>query len=106
MAKKPGPDGEDQCAACHGANHKGSRLSRSLRERDFITDKGKKVKVVKNQIISCGLCHTLSKSFTGAPNPRSPTGGWPVAKEHAPPKPAAIDGAGTTNGGSGGYGRG
>ena len=103
FASKPGPDGEDQCAACHGADHKGTRLSRSLVDRELVNDKGKKIKVVKNQIIGCSLCHTLAKSFVGAPEPKSPTGGWPVAKHHAPPKPMSLTG-GTGTGGTGGHG--
>lgn len=86
MAKKPGPDGEDQCAACHGADHKGTRLSRSLVDRTLINAKGKEIKVVKDQIIGCDLCHNLKVSFTGVP-----TG---TAKLNPPPHPKEIvDGA-------------
>lgn len=105
FAKKPGPDGEDQCAACHGADHKGTRLSRTLVNRELVNEKGKTIKVAKNQIIGCNLCHTLAKSFTGAPKPKSPTGGWPVAKNHAPAKPVAIPSimpSGSAGGGHGG----
>ncbi|MEQ1530516.1 MAG: hypothetical protein ABL925_14470, partial [Methylococcales bacterium] len=92
MAKMPGPDGEDQCAACHGANHKGTRLSKSLTDHIFKNAKnGKDVKVVKGQVIGCDLCHTLRKSFVGAPNPNSPTGDWPAAKDHTPPMPEPFD---------------
>lgn len=91
MAKKPGPDGEDQCAACHGADHKGTRLSKTLVERTFTNDKGKPVKVAKNQVIGCNLCHSLKKSFVGAPEPDSPIGGWPAAKDHAPRMPEPFD---------------
>jgi hypothetical protein len=82
FAKKPGPDGEDQCAACHGDDHKGTRLSKTLVDRTLTDAKGKAVKVVKGQVIGCDLCHTLDKSFTG-----SPTG---EAKFHAPPKPETF----------------
>ncbi|MGZ8215841.1 PKD domain-containing protein [Methylomagnum sp.] len=102
MAKKPGPDGEDQCAACHGADHKGTRLSRSLVDRVLTNDQGKPVKVAKDQVIGCALCHSLAKSFTGAPNPKSPTGGWPAAKLHMPPMPQAVT-ASNSSGGSGGH---
>ncbi|WP_367154171.1 PKD domain-containing protein [Methylomonas sp. HYX-M1] len=91
MAKKPGPDGEDQCAACHGADHKGTRLSKTQVERTLTNDKGKPVKVAKDQIIGCDLCHNLKKSFIGAPDPKSPTGGWPAAKDHAPRLPEPFD---------------
>ncbi|MCX7098619.1 MAG: PKD domain-containing protein [Methylococcales bacterium] len=99
MAKKPGPDGEDQCAICHGDNHKGTRLSKTLTDRVLTNSAGKPVKVVKGQIIGCDTCHTIAKSFTGSPKPynakTAPTGGWPAAKMHMPPMPASI----TANGG-------
>ena len=101
MAKKPGPDGEDQCAACHGDNHKGTRLSRSLVDRELINSKGKKIKVAKDQVIGCDLCHSLKKSFTGAPNPSAPNGGWPKAKLHAPPMPESV--SAPIGGGGGGH---
>jgi hypothetical protein len=82
FAKKAGPDGEDQCAACHGADHKGTRLSKTLVDRTLTDAKGAAVKVVKGQVIGCDLCHTLDKSFTGAP-----TG---VAKQHMPPMPELM----------------
>ena len=95
MAKKPGPNGEDQCAACHGGDHKGTRLSKTLVERTFTNDKGKQFKVKAGEIISCGLCHSLSKSFTGAPNPKAKDGGWPkptttVLPATPTPKPADV----------------
>lgn len=69
FAKKPGPDGEDQCAACHGSDHQGTRLSRTLIDREFVNEQGKKINVPANTQIGCNLCHTLEKSFTGTPNP-------------------------------------
>lgn len=96
MAKKPGPDGEDQCAACHGADHKGTRLSRSLKERTLINEKGKSVLVKKDQVIGCDLCHTLAKSFTDVPKGSS--------KLHQPPAMAEIingSAVGNTGGGHG-----
>ncbi len=103
MAGKPGPDGEDQCAACHGDDHKGTRLSKTLVDRVLTNEKGKAVKVVKGQIIGCDLCHSLKKSFANAPDPKSSTGGWPAAKHHMPPAPTSIT-AGSTAGGGGGHG--
>lgn len=98
FAKKAGPDGEDQCAACHGADHKGTRLSKTLADRVFVDEKGKTVNVVKGQIIGCDLCHSMAKSFTGVP-----TG---AAKLHAPPAATPLQGGGTTTGGGGGHGHG
>jgi hypothetical protein len=82
FAKKAGPDGEDQCAACHGADHKGTRLSKSLVDRTLMNAKGKAIKVAKGQVIGCDLCHTMAKSFIGSPKG--------VAKEHPAPKPETF----------------
>lgn len=105
MSGKPGPDGEDQCAACHGSDHKGTRLSRTLVDRTLINEKGVAIKVVKDKVIGCDLCHSLKKSFAHAPNPASATGGWPTPKLHMPPmpEPVAVPGA-TTGTGGGGHG--
>ncbi len=66
-AKKSGKNGEDQCAACHGADHKGTRLSKTPVERVFINAKAKGVKrkvvVPAGTPIGCNLCHSLEKSF-------------------------------------------
>jgi hypothetical protein len=93
FAKKPGPHGEDQCAACHGSNHLGTRLSKALTDRSFVNEKGRKVRVAAGEPISCKLCHSLAKSFTNTPR------GAPVA--HAPPKPEPITAAGGGGGGGG-----
>ncbi len=82
FAKKPGPDGEDQCAACHGADHKGTRLSKTLVDRTLIDSKGASIKVVKGQIIGCDLCHTMDKSFIDSPKG--------IAQDHAPPQPETF----------------
>ena len=64
FAKKPGMNGEaDQCATCHGADHKGTRLSKTPVDRTFTNGKGKPVKVKAGQFVSCDLCHTLEQSF-------------------------------------------
>lgn len=64
-AKKPDQNGKDQCAACHGDDHKGTRLSKTPVDREFVDDKGKPVKVAAGTFISCDLCHDLAKSYTG-----------------------------------------
>jgi hypothetical protein len=94
FAKKQGPDGEDQCAACHGADHKGTRLSKTLVDRTLTDAKGTSIKVAKGQIIGCDLCHTMDKSFIGTPKG--------VAKEHAPPEPELpnVKSTPTTGGGA------
>lgn len=65
-AKKPGANGEDQCAACHGKDHKGTRLSKTPVDRELTvgkTMKFKKVKVKAGTYIGCDLCHNLEQSF-------------------------------------------
>ncbi|MGI9212276.1 MAG: PKD domain-containing protein, partial [Methylococcaceae bacterium] len=94
FAQKAGPDGEDQCAACHGSDHKGTRLSKALTDRSFVDENGKPVKVAANTPIGCDLCHALDKSFTASPKGQ--------AKPHAPPSPMPIAATGST--GMGGMG--
>lgn len=66
-AKLPGLKGEDQCAACHGTDHKGTRLSKVPVDRELITETGKKITVKAGTPISCALCHTIQKSCTDSP---------------------------------------
>jgi hypothetical protein len=78
-AKKPGKDGEDQCAACHGADHKGTRLSKTPVDRVFdFSDfdfaklkaagfKSKVVKVAAGTEIGCDTCHSIETSCIGSP---------------------------------------
>ncbi len=67
-AKIPGRQGEDQCAACHGNDHLGTRLSKTPVDREFVNEKGKKVKVKAGTPIGCHLCHTVEKSCTASPS--------------------------------------
>lgn len=104
MTYKPGPDGEDQCAACHGSDHKGTRLSKTLTARTFKhAETGKPVKVEAGQVIGCDLCHKLETSFKRAPVPTAVDGGWPKAQMHMPPMPEPIS---PVPAGSGGHGHG
>jgi hypothetical protein len=66
-AKLPGRAGEDQCAACHGNDHRGTRLSKTPVDRQFIDEKGKKVSVKAGTAIGCDLCHSIEKSCTRSP---------------------------------------
>ncbi len=100
MAKKPGPNGEDQCAACHGDDHKGTRLSKTLVERTFTNDKGKQFKVKAGQIIGCGLCHSLKKSFTDVPAGKPLTTALPTAPTPQPVDVGSVDDAAKIDGGS------
>ncbi len=67
-AKLPGAANEDQCAACHGNDHQGTRLSKTPLDREFINEKGKKIKVKAGTEIGCDLCHSIAKSCTDSPN--------------------------------------
>ncbi len=68
-AMMPGTLNEDQCAACHGNDHKGTRLSKTPIAREFVDENGKKVKVKAGAIIGCDLCHSIEKSCQKSPNP-------------------------------------
>ncbi|NJD08532.1 MAG: hypothetical protein FIA97_18840, partial [Methylococcaceae bacterium] len=77
-ARMLGKDGEDQCAACHGADHKGTRLSKTPVDREFdfrdlakadqkkLRKAGLKsllIKVPAGTPIGCDTCHRLELSF-------------------------------------------
>jgi hypothetical protein len=78
-AKKPGKDGEDQCAACHGNDHKGTRLSKTPVARVFdfsgfdmkkLKKAGFKAKVIKvpaGTEIGCDTCHSIKTSCEKSP---------------------------------------
>lgn len=71
-AKIAGPNGEDQCAACHGANRKtANRLAKAPIDREFkdmiIEGKKKTVKVKAGQFVSCNDCHSQKISFRNTP---------------------------------------
>jgi hypothetical protein len=56
--------GQDVCAACHGVDHRGRRLARTSADRVLRDDEGTVRAIVpEGTAISCGLCHTLAKSF-------------------------------------------
>jgi len=57
-------NGQDQCAACHGADHRGTRLSRVPVDRVMRDAEGKVwARLSKGENVSCDLCHSLEKSF-------------------------------------------
>jgi hypothetical protein len=57
-------NGQDQCAACHGADHRGTRLSRVPVDRVLRDAEGVvRARVSAGDTISCGLCHSIEKSF-------------------------------------------
>lgn len=54
----------DPCAACHGADHLGTRLAKTPVDRVLKDREGKVRTTLKaGDIVSCDLCHSLSKSF-------------------------------------------
>jgi len=71
-AKIAGENGEDQCAACHGADRKtANRLAKAPVDREFkdmtIEDKKKTVKIKAGQFVSCSDCHSQKISFRNTP---------------------------------------
>ncbi|MDD2768271.1 MAG: Ig domain-containing protein [Methylococcus sp.] len=65
VAQKPGRFGEDQCAACHGSDHKGTRLSKTPIDLEFTVKNGKKAKWKAGEAVGCDRCHSLERSFIG-----------------------------------------
>ncbi|NJD05628.1 MAG: cytochrome C [Methylococcaceae bacterium] len=78
-AVNPGKNEEDQCAACHGNDRKGTRLSKTPVDRTFdFSDldwptlraagfKSKVVKVAAGTPIGCNTCHDIKTSCKGSP---------------------------------------
>ncbi|NJD05534.1 MAG: hypothetical protein FIA97_03420 [Methylococcaceae bacterium] len=100
VAGLPGVKNEDQCAACHGDDHKGTRLSRTPVDRVFdfrglkfkklkkVGFKNKVIKVAAGSIIGCDTCHDLKTSNTKLP-------GGEITHRHSPviaasPSPTAT----------------
>ena len=67
LYRKPGANGEDQCAACHGADHKGTRLSKTPVDLKFALKGGKVAKWKAGEIVGCNGCHSIERSFKGGP---------------------------------------
>jgi hypothetical protein len=105
-----GRDGEDQCAACHGNDHLGTRLSKTPVDRvfdfsDVSTDdwkrmqkvgfKSKVIKVAAGTPIGCNTCHTVKLSCTSSPNHSCGTASeQTTGTTHLPPvlnPPYALD---------------
>jgi len=58
-------NGEDRCAACHGADHRGTRLSRVPVDRVLRDAEGNvRASLAAGEMVSCDLCHSLEKSFS------------------------------------------
>ncbi len=63
MAKaENGKTGGGTCGACHGADHLGTVLSRTPVDRSFRVE-GTNRTLLAGDPVSCGLCHSVSKSF-------------------------------------------
>jgi hypothetical protein len=60
-AENAKPDG-GTCAACHGADHRGTVLARTPVDRNFSVE-GSNRTVVAGDPVGCNLCHSLDKSF-------------------------------------------
>ena len=78
-AQKAGAKDEDQCAACHGNDHKGTRLSKTPVDRTFDFSnfdfarlqkagfKDKVIKVAAGTAIGCDTCHSIETSCVNSP---------------------------------------
>ncbi|MDD5227218.1 MAG: cytochrome C [Methylococcales bacterium] len=78
-AQKAGAKDEDQCAACHGNDHKGTRLSKTPVDRTFdfssfdfarLQKAGFKAKVINvpaGTPIGCDTCHSIKTSCVNSP---------------------------------------
>ncbi|BCX81954.1 hypothetical protein MIT9_P1536 [Methylomarinovum caldicuralii] len=54
----------DPCAACHGADHLGTRLAKTPVDRVLKDREGKVLATLKaGDQVACNLCHSLEKSF-------------------------------------------
>ena len=54
----------DPCAACHGADHRGTRLAKAPVDRALKDRKGRVLATLKaGEPVACDLCHSLKKSF-------------------------------------------
>jgi hypothetical protein len=63
MAKtENGKPNGGSCGACHGADHKGTVLSRAPVNRTFSVESTNRT-VLAGQPLACNLCHSLDKSF-------------------------------------------
>jgi hypothetical protein len=54
--------GGGTCGACHGADHKGTVLSRAPVDRSFNVESRNRT-VAAGEPVACDLCHSLEKSF-------------------------------------------
>ncbi len=77
--RNPGASDEDQCAACHGADHKGTRLSKTPVDLDLDLGNGKVARWKAGEEVGCNKCHSIEKSFRNGP-----TGFKPEAVNHDP----------------------
>jgi hypothetical protein len=79
LAKQPGRQKEDQCAACHGNDHRGTRLSKTPVDRVFDFSsfdfgrlrkagfKKRIIKVAAGSEIGCNTCHSIKTSCIDSP---------------------------------------
>lgn len=65
--RSPGVNGEDQCAACHGDDHQGTRLSKTPVDLKFPLGGGKVAQWKAGEEVGCNKCHSVAKSFRNGP---------------------------------------
>jgi hypothetical protein len=54
--------GGGACGSCHGADHRGTVLSRAAADRSFLVEDSQR-RVSTGEPVACNLCHSLEKSF-------------------------------------------
>ena len=60
--RENGKPGGGMCGDCHGADHRGTVLSRAAADRSFTVESVARI-VKAGQPVACNLCHSLDKSF-------------------------------------------
>ncbi|NJD06454.1 MAG: cytochrome C [Methylococcaceae bacterium] len=98
FATTPGAAGEDQCAPCHGNDHRGTRLSQTPVDRVFdFSDfdwgtlrragfRKAVIKVAAGAMIGCDTCHDIKTSCRNSPNPGCGTQEGYVGPVNRPPE--------------------
>jgi len=60
--RENGRPGGGACGSCHGADHRGTVLSRAAADRSFLVEDSQRL-VSAGEPVACNLCHSLEKSF-------------------------------------------
>jgi hypothetical protein len=64
LAPSAHPNAQDPCAACHGADHRGTRLSKAAADRTFKIDSGT-ITIKAGTMVGCFTCHGQDNAVKG-----------------------------------------